>query len=167
MKYSIRKFRRSDAADLARAANHRDVADNLRDSFPFPYLFSDAASFIESALAEDNPDMIRAICSDDVTVGVVSLIRGGDVYSKTAEIGYFIDPSYRGRGFVSKAVRDISREAFEQGDVHRIYAQPFAHNRASHRVLEKAGFVCETVQKNGAFKNGRVVDTCLFALYPD
>lgn len=167
MKYSIRKFRRSDAADLARAANHTDVADNLRDSFPQPYLFSDAAAFIEAALAEDSRDMIRAICSDDVAIGVVSLLRGGDIQSKTAELGYFIDPSYRGNGFTWKAVRDLANEAFAEGDIQRIFAQPFAHNHASHRVLEKAGFTRETVQKNGAFKNGRVIDTYLYALCPD
>lgn len=167
MKYSIREFRRRDAADLARAANHTEIADYLRDAFPHPYMFSDAAAFIENALAADNPDIVRAICSDDVVIGVVALVRGADVLSKTAEIGYFIDPSYRGRGFAWRAVRDIAQEAFAGGDIIRIYAMPFAHNHASHRVLEKAGFTRETVQKNGAFKNGRPVDTWLYALCPD
>ena len=167
MKYSIRTFRRQDAADLARAANHSEIAENLRDAFPQPYLLSDAAAFIEEALTADNPNIIRAICSDDVTVGVISLYRGQDVHRKTAELGYFIDPSYRGRGFAARAVRDLAREAFAAGELHRIYAQPFAHNRASHRVLEKSGFTREAVQKNGAYKNGRVIDTVLYALYPE
>lgn len=167
MKYSIRKFRRQDAADLARAANHSEIADNIRDDFPQPYLLEDAAAFIETALDEESGNLIRAICSDDVVIGVVSLYRGRDVHHKTAELGYFINPSYRGRGFTWKAVRDLAQEGFADGALHRIYAQPFAHNRASQRVLEKAGFICEAVQKNGAYKNGRVVDTCLYALYPD
>lgn len=167
MKYSIRKFRPGDAADLARAANHSDVAENLRDSFPHPYLFSDAVAFIEAAQAEDNPDIVRAICCDDVPIGAVSLIRGGDILSKTAELGYFIDPAYRGRGFTTCAVRDLTHEALESGDLYRIFAAPFASNHASHRVLEKAGFTRETVQKNGAYKNGQVIDTYLYAIYPD
>ncbi|MBD5560052.1 MAG: GNAT family N-acetyltransferase [Clostridia bacterium] len=165
MKYSIRKFHPRDAADLARAANHREIADYVRDSFPHPYLFSDAAAFIEEA--QNGSAIIRAICSDDVAIGVISLFPGSDLHSRTAELGYFIDPAYRGRGFASRAVRDLVREGFESEGLHRIYAQPLAHNHASRRVLEKAGFVCETIQKNGAYKNGRVVDTCLYALYPE
>lgn len=167
MTYSIRRFRQTDAADLARAANHHEVSDRLRDSFPHPYLFKDAAAFIKEASGGNTALISRAICSDDVVIGVVSLIKGQDVNRKTAELGYFVAPAYRGRGLVAQAIIDIAQEAFENEDLLRIYALPFADNHASRRVLEKAGFSLEATLRNGAFKSGQPVDTCIYALLND
>jgi ribosomal-protein-alanine N-acetyltransferase len=41
---------------------------------------------------------------------------------------------------------------------------PFATNVASHRVLEKAGYVREAVLRRSAIKDGVVLDQVLFAL---
>lgn len=45
------------------------------------------------------------------------------------------------------AVRRICAEAFEKFDIVRIYAEPFAYNTSSRRVLEKAGFTLEVIMK--------------------
>lgn len=167
MNYSLRPFRKEDAADLARCANYEEIADNLRNAFPQPYLFEDAADFIQRALEEKDGMIARAICSDDTVVGVVSVTKGSDVYEKTAELGYFLSPPYWGNGMTGKAIRDLTKEVFAAQEINRIYAEPFAPNLASRRVLEKAGFVCEGTLKNGAFKNGKTMDTCIYALTRD
>lgn len=168
MEYSIRKFRREDTADLARCANYKEIADNLRDAFPHPYLFSDAAEFVRSAIESGNSDqIIRAICADDCVIGVISLTKGQDVHRHTAELGYFVTPAYRGRGIASEAVRSICSEFLDGSDICRIYASPFAWNHASHIVLEKAGFTREAVMKNAAKKNGTTTDVYIYALTKD
>ena len=43
-------------------------------------------------------------------------------------------------------------------DIIRIYAEPFAYNAASCRVLEKAGFQYEGTLRSNAVKNGKVID---------
>ena len=48
--------------------------------------------------------------------------------------------------------------------IQRIYAEPFAHNAGSRRVLEKAGFVLEGLQRQSVFKRGVVCDGCMYAL---
>lgn len=56
------------------------------------------------------------------------------------------------------------REAFAAFDIVRIYAEPFAHNAGSRRVLEKAGFTCEGMMRNGVYKNGQIHSYCMYAL---
>ena len=168
MEYSIRAFNRQDIADLARAANHADVADRLTDEFPYPYLFEDAARFVKTALSDaTSGSIIRAICVDDRVVGCISLTRGNGSYGHTAELGYFIDPAYQGRGIAASAVRKMCSEALDGTDIVRIWARPMADNHASIRVLEKCGFVREGTACSGVRKNGQIKDSEIFALVAD
>lgn len=53
---------------------------------------------------------------------------------------------------------------FDSSDIIRIYAEPFAHNSASCRVLEKAGFQYEGTLRSNAVKNGKVIDMKMYSL---
>ena len=45
----------------------------------------------------------------------------------------------------------------------RIFAEPFAYNATSCRVLEKAGFQFEGLLRNNAIKNGKVLDMKMYS----
>ncbi len=49
-------------------------------------------------------------------------------------------------------------------DIVRIFAEPFSRNRASCRVLEKAGFVHEGTLRKNAIKNGEFIDMEMYSL---
>ena len=59
----------------------------------------------------------------------------------SAEIGYGIDPAFRGNGYATEAVDAAVRWALEQPGVIRVEAETDPHNSASQRVLEKCGFL--------------------------
>lgn len=71
---------------------------------------------------------------------------------------------YWGRGIMTNAVKQICEYVFEKSDIIRIYAEPFAYNTASCRVLEKAGFQYEGTLRNNAVKNGKIVDMKMYSL---
>ena len=100
-------------------------------------------------------------------VGTISLTVGGDVYRRSGELGYWLGEEFWGRGIMTAAVQRICREGFERFDLVRIYAEPFASNTASRRVLEKAGFTLEGVMRRGVYKDGQVLDYCMYALLRD
>lgn len=165
MEYTIREFRSTDAADLARAANHKEVARHLRDAFPSPYTFADAAEFVRSSLdGSASTEIRRAICADDTVIGCISITRGSGEYSKSGEIGYFLTPAYWGRGIMAQAVRELCRECLDGTTLNRVYALPTADHRASRRVLEKAGFQLEGTHRKAAMKDGHPADVCVYAL---
>ena len=59
------------------------------------------------------------------------------------EIGYLLAPTARGRGAATRAVRLLSRFAFESLGAERIEIIAEPENRASLRVAERAGFTRE------------------------
>jgi len=59
---------------------------------------------------------------------------------RTAELGYWLGEPFWGRGIMTGAVRAFTAWAFPHFDLVRIYAELFANNAASIRLLEKASF---------------------------
>ncbi|TYB70200.1 GNAT family N-acetyltransferase [Nonomuraea sp. PA05] len=64
-----------------------------------------------------------------------------------AMIGYSLLPAFRGRGFMTRAVRLLADWAFARTALHRIVAGTDVDNTASHAVLERTGFRREGVHK--------------------
>jgi RimJ/RimL family protein N-acetyltransferase len=65
-----------------------------------------------------------------------------------AMIGYSVSPEYRGRGFAPRAARMVADWAFDHCGVARMVAGTHAGNTASQRVLEKAGFRRESLERS-------------------
>lgn len=165
MDCKIRQWTIEDAADLASAVNNKNVQDHLRDGLPYPYTEEDAKDFINAMLSADkNSTFPFAIASGAKAVGSIGVFRKENIHCRTAELGYFIAEPFWGKGFGTSAVRQICRYIFENTDIIRIFAEPFAYNAASCRILEKSGFAYEGTLRNNAFKNGRILDMKLYAL---
>jgi [ribosomal protein S5]-alanine N-acetyltransferase len=64
---------------------------------------------------------------------------------------------------MSEAVGKFTEYAFDAFSLLRIYAEPYAHNRASCKVLEKAGFELEGRLRSSVIKDGRILDQFLCA----
>ncbi|MEW9551633.1 GNAT family N-acetyltransferase [Nonomuraea sp. NPDC050783] len=64
-----------------------------------------------------------------------------------AMVGYSLVAEFRGRGFMTRAVRLLVDWAFANTALHRIVAGTDPGNVASHRVLERSGFTREGVHR--------------------
>ncbi len=165
MKCKIRKWNLSDASDLANALSNKKIQDNLRDGLPYPYTEKDGSDFISAMLsADDNETFAFAITVDDKVIGSIGVFRQSNIHRQTAELGYYIAEDYWGKGIMTEIVKQTCKCVFEKSDIIRIYAEPFAHNIASCRVLEKAGFKYEGTLRSNAVKNGKVIDMKLYSL---
>ena len=164
----IRKWRPSDAAELAKVLSDKEILDNLRDGLPYPYTEQDGAAFISAMLAADERETFAfAVTVQDKAVGSIGVFRQGNVHRRTAELGYYIAKEYRGKGMMTEAVRQICTYVFDNSDILRIYAEPFSYNAASCRVLEMAGFQYEGTLRCNAVKNGRILDMKMYARLKD
>ena len=155
-----------DAASIAAHANDRDVWLNLRDRFPHPYGVHDAEAYIAGVAAGPRRTSF-GIVVDGEAAGTIGLVPGDDIARRTAELGYWLGRRFWGRGVTTDAVRAITRYALVQLGMHRVFAVPFVHNRASCRVLEKAGYVLEGRMRRSAVKAGEVLDQWLYAACDD
>ena len=165
MEIKIREWKIDDKSDLAENLNNTKVLDNLRDGLPYPYTEKDAEEFIRAMLSADKDKAFPfAITLDDKVIGSIGVFRCDNIHYRTAEMGYYIGEAYWGNGYMTKAVRQICDYVFENTDIIRVFAEPFANNIASCRVLEKVGFKCEGTLRSNAFKNGSVMDMKMYAL---
>ncbi|MGN0818905.1 MAG: GNAT family N-acetyltransferase [Christensenellaceae bacterium] len=165
MRCTLREWSLKDAKDLANALSNKKILDNLRDGVPYPYTEQDAKEYINEMLASDKNDVFAfAICLGGKVVGSIGAFRQGNIYYRTCEIGYYLAEEYWGKGVMTDAVRRLCEMIFAETDILRIYAEPFADNSGSRRVLEKAGFKLEGILKNNASKNGKILDTAIYAL---
>lgn len=168
MKFELKKWDLADSQDVAHYANNKKIAANLRNVFPYPYTLEDAEGYVRSCV-ENNEErqLCRAIVVDGHVAGSVGIFCQTDVYEKSGELGYWLAEEFWGNGIMTKAVKQLCQEAFEKFDIIRIYAEPFAYNTGSRRVLEKAGFSLEGIMKKGVCKNGQIYDYCMYALLKD
>ncbi len=168
MECRIREWRIEDASRLAEMLNNRNILNNLRDGLPYPYTETDAEEYINSMLmANKNKTFAFAITVDDKVVGSIGVFRCDNIHSRTAEMGYYIGEPYWGCGLGTSAVTQVCTYIFENTDIIRIFAEPFAYNTASCRVLEKAGFQFEGLLRSNAVKNGNVIDMKMYSLIKD
>lgn len=151
-----------DAPTLAVLCDNRRIWDNLRDFIPSPYSLEDAEAFIALCQA-DCPQLNFAIEAEGQLVGVVGLVPGVDIHRCSAELGYWIGEPYWGRGYASEAARLMTAYGFEQLGLVRIFAGVFDYNKASQRVLEKAGYRLCCVLERAVIKNGRILDEWHYA----
>jgi RimJ/RimL family protein N-acetyltransferase len=80
------------------------------------------------------------------------------------EIGYFLVPSERGKGYCSESVKIIVDYLFLSRELVRVQAINDVNNFASQRVLEKAEFKREGIIRKSSFIRGEWKDDCLFSI---
>jgi len=153
-----------DAADLSKIANNKFISDNLRDGFPFPYSLEDAKNWLGIILPENSPPRFFAIKYDNCLVGSIGIVSKSDIYKKNFEIGYFLGEEYWGQGIATKAIKAATSYAFNDFDIVRVYAEPFADNPGSRRALEKAGFILEATLRRNVIKNGIIKNSCIYSV---
>jgi ribosomal-protein-serine acetyltransferase len=68
-----------------------------------------------------------------------------DAFGIAAEIGYWIDGAYEGRGIVTKAVRTMVDICFRDLEVHRVVIRAALENARSRAIPERLGFTLEGV----------------------
>jgi RimJ/RimL family protein N-acetyltransferase len=63
------------------------------------------------------------------------------------ELGFVLAQAYWGRGFMTEAVKALIAWALKQNEIFRVWAVCDIDNKASARVMEKAGMVREGILK--------------------
>jgi RimJ/RimL family protein N-acetyltransferase len=116
-----------------------------------------AAQQIEFALVEPH--------DDNVVLGGASL-NNVSLELERAAIGYWLAPHARGRGVATRAVRLISRWAFEDLRLCRLELTCGPDNGASQRVAERCGFTREGVLRSHIPFKGTRRDSVVFSLLP-
>jgi ribosomal-protein-alanine N-acetyltransferase len=162
----LRRWQTSDAESLVRHANNYNVARQLRDRFPYPYTARDASAFLTAASSEE-PQTNFAIEVAGEAAGGLGYVPGTDVERYSAEVGYWLGEARWGGGIMTEALGLLSRYAFDELGLLRLFAVPLADNAASIRVLEKAGYHAEGILRASCVKFGEPRNQAIYAIVND
>src|SRR4051812_2921679 len=154
-RFILRAFRLEDAAGVVPLIGARGVAaTTLR--IPHPYSSEDFTHFVNHLQNEAEPVFALTLRPEGSVIGAIGLRI--DEAHRRAELGYWIGTPYWARGFATEAAAAMLRYGFEDLQLHRIFAEHFAHNPASGRVLAKIGMRHEGCHRGHVLKWGEFVD---------
>jgi len=160
---TLRTVEREDLDFCQRGLNDPDVRGGL--GAVDPMTSDDEESWYEEVVVESDSVQLL-VCVDGDPVGVIGFVDCNEKWG-TAELGYWLAPEYHGNGYATAAGRLLVDYGFAERRLHKVYANAFAHNEASQRVLEKLGFEREGVHREQAFVDGEHVDVYRYGLLVD
>ncbi|HEY5891656.1 MAG TPA: GNAT family protein [Chthoniobacterales bacterium] len=162
---TVRSFVPQDAESHTEHINSRNIARNMC-RIPYPFVLQDSRDWIAIATSHE-PETNFAITIDGKSVGGIGLslssTEGCGVTGHAAEIGYWLGEKFWGRGIMTEVLEAVTDWGFSTFGLVRIHASVFAHNPASARVLEKAGYLFEGIQRAAFLKDSEFIDGLLYA----
>jgi RimJ/RimL family protein N-acetyltransferase len=161
--FLLRPFKKGDEYSLAKNINNKKIYRNTLN-IPYPYTLKDAKDWINKNLKEikkRKPTKINF--GIDIQGEIVGSIGFGKIENHKAQISYWLAERYWNQGIMTEAVKLITKFGFEKLKLKRIEAFVFTFNKASKRVLEKAGYKFEGVLRKNSKKDNKFFDDYLFA----
>jgi RimJ/RimL family protein N-acetyltransferase len=101
--------------------------------------------------------------SENRMIGGIGM-RTKDEANRTADIGWVLNRSYWGRGYVSEAARAMLSLGFGRLQLHRVWATCDRRNARSFRVMEKIGMRREGLLLKNKMEKGEWRDYYLYAV---
>jgi ribosomal-protein-alanine N-acetyltransferase len=143
---ALREWRPSDVDAMVGPLGDPEIARWTR--VPSPYTREHALEFLAQADAElatgEGVSLAMVSTGEDEPVGSIALHLDSWEFRR-GRIGYLVFAAARGRGLAPRAVRLLSRWAFDRAGLARVGILTAVGNRASQRVAEKAGYTREGV----------------------
>ncbi|MGN1047771.1 MAG: GNAT family N-acetyltransferase [Eubacteriales bacterium] len=133
----LKSYKSGDIAQLTKLLTDAEVTK----TFMVPDFKSEkqvldlAYRLIELSKTEDVKHLEYGIYLNDTLIG---FINDCGIDDEEIEIGYVIDPDYKGQGYATEAVSAVIEDLFKMG-FKKITAGCFEENTASRRVMEKCG----------------------------
>ena len=161
--FILRPYKKGDELSLRENINDKIIARNTQ-RVPFPYTPKDAKEWISINLKErkkENPTKINFAI--DINGEVIGSIGLHDIQGHKAELGYWLAKKHRGKGIITLALKKITEFGFNKLKFRRISANVYPWNKASMRVLEKAGYKFEGVLRKEVKKGNKFLDCHIFA----
>ena len=143
---TLRRWRSSDAADVARACSDPETARWL--PLPVPYTLEAGQGYVDGIVPTEWAAGTAAnVAVVDAADGSLLGAAGLRLREGIGEVGYWTAPEARGRGVAPRAARLHADWGFEVLGLPRIELLADVDNLASQRAAEKAGWTREGVAR--------------------
>lgn len=84
-----------------------------------------------------------------------------------AEVGYVLNPAFRGQGYAGEALSAVLDFAFRRMALNRVEAKCVAENASSERVMQKVGMQFEGIARSALLVKNEFRDIKIYAMLRD
>lgn len=84
---------------------------------------------------------------------------------KKVDIGYWLGSKYQGNGIMTRVVKFLIQNAFENMDAEKVEIAHAVNNNPSQKVIKRCGFTQEGIIKNAENLHGKIVDHVVYGIY--
>jgi RimJ/RimL family protein N-acetyltransferase len=160
---SLVEYSEDRTQQLVTAADDPRIHRYMSDLFPYPYEFEHATDWIDFCMAEIPPNNFL-IDIDGVLCGGVGASPMSGEKAGVAEIGWWLNPGWWGRGIASAAAIALIDHLFGDREFMRLWAPVMLPNAASASVALNAGMVLEGTASSAYVKHGVRYDELDFGI---
>jgi len=168
----LRRWRDEDAQLLVDAV--MESRDHIRRWLPWADTYHTVDDAIEFVRRQSGHWALHA----EIGIGIFArddgtLLGGSGFHIRNLdipffEIGYWLRQSAEGHGYMSEAVRTITRFLFDTMGAERVMIRCDARNARSKGVAERLGFPFEGMMRHDTLDpTGAIRDTLVYAMIPD
>lgn len=171
--YTIRPVRLDDLPDYFNLieANRKRLEDFFAGTVAITKDLEQTKTHLTDIVAKmEKRNYFSFVVVDDVSEKLVASIqvKSVDWSIPKAELGYYIDEKYEGKGIVTRATSLIIDHCFSELKLDKLYIRTHEGNISSRKVAEKNGFLLEgTIRKDYRTTKGELVDLMYYGLTGD
>ena len=160
----LRKLERTDALAIYHMINHdRDVLKY----YVAPYMANENEASVEGTVTYSEKAGVYAFAvilkESGEVIGMLNQCNRANRYFNNIEVGYALGKEYWNKGYCTEALKAFIRMLFERG-VHKVYCGHILENKASERVMIKAGMIREGIRKEELYYRDRYWDVNYYYL---
>lgn len=161
----LNHFNKGDIKDVAKLSNDKDMFE-MTASLPYPYLEDHAKEWISThdeqiATGKNFIFAIRLLESNSL-IGCINISINN--FNNRGYIGYWIGKKFWNMGYGTEALKRIISYGFEDLKLERIWAEYYAHNTPSGKIMKKAGMIDEGIKRNHIKKDNEYIDLKVSAI---
>ena len=163
---ALRELTEKDIPILNKWRNDKNISDFLVTNYTYINIETDIAWFKKYLNERDNNcrfSIIDAGKDSEDIVGVVYLTEINWI-NRNACVGIIIGDDQQNKGYGTEAIKLIVNHAFNNLNLHRVYAYILEYNDRSVKIFEKNNFVLDGVLKEAIFKNGKYHNLSVYSL---
>lgn len=128
----------------------------------YPITFLETEKWFERTVI--NNSRIDFAFEEDGKIVSMTGLTNIDTINGLVEFYIMVNPNVQGKGYGLKTTEFTINYAFLNFNIHKIYLYTNSFNERANKLYAKLGFELEGTLRKHKFKNGKLIDRCVYGL---
>lgn len=159
-KMKVSKLNQNHLEERCNWLNHPDVYQHMNMQYPITLI--ETEKWFDRAVI--NNLRIDLVFEENKSIIAMTGLTNIDTNNGLAEFYIMVNPNFQGNGYGSKSTIFTINYAFNNYNIHKIYLYTNEFNERANKLYEKLGFQLEGIMRKHKFKNGKLIDRCIYGL---